>query len=148
MRNLILMQSLILFLFPVLAGAAIYKWTDADGKVHYSQQKPASTESKRMHVDMHPPTDTSSYKKPSLKKDKGDKKPADQAKGNDQKKPPELTAEQRKQRCERAQKVMQTLTSRGRVRERDKDGNIRYMTDEEKNNSIKQQQKNIEKYCH
>jgi hypothetical protein len=28
-------------LWPILAGAEIYKWTDASGKLHYSQNPPA-----------------------------------------------------------------------------------------------------------
>ena len=49
MRN---MRALLLslLLLPALAAAQIYRWTDADGRVHYGQRPPAGAE----QVDVRP----------------------------------------------------------------------------------------------
>jgi glutaredoxin len=35
---------------PVTAGAELYKWIDADGKVHYSDSAPTGTKAKRLDL--------------------------------------------------------------------------------------------------
>jgi len=153
MRNQIIIQSLLLMLFPVICSAAIYKWTAPDGSVHYSQQKPPSTDVKRMHVDMQPPSDTSTYKKPGQTDKEQQKKTAKEqpesgpAAGN---KPaePQLSKKQKKQLCDQARKTLDTLTTHARIREKDKEGNISYMDDKRKNERIKLEKENINKYCH
>ena len=61
-------------MFSAPCLAAIYKWVDEDGKVHYSETRPAEQQAKKMHVPTRAPENTSTYKRPSLKTDKeGDK---------------------------------------------------------------------------
>jgi glutaredoxin len=41
---------LIVLITPVLAAAGVYKWTDAQGKVHYSDSPPPETKTQQINV--------------------------------------------------------------------------------------------------
>ena len=41
---------LIVLIAPLLASAAVYKWTDADGKVQYSDSPPPETKSQQVNI--------------------------------------------------------------------------------------------------
>jgi len=137
-------------MFSAPCLAAIYKWVDKDGKVHYSETRPTEQQAKKMKVPTRAPENTSTYKRPSLKTDKeGDK----QAKSGDQKaadKQPAddgMSSEEKAKICQRARTVLNTLTSTGRVRQKDQEGNVTYMTEEEKQQRITKEKDKISKYC-
>ncbi len=50
MRNMLLILCLML---PTISGAEIYKWTDADGQVHYGE-KPVGPQSREVRIDTAP----------------------------------------------------------------------------------------------
>ncbi len=39
-------------LMPFSAKAEIYRWTDADGQVHFSESKPAGVEGRQVNIDL------------------------------------------------------------------------------------------------
>jgi len=41
---------LVLLITPLLAAAGVYKWTDAQGKVHYSDSPPPETKAQQVNV--------------------------------------------------------------------------------------------------
>jgi hypothetical protein len=49
---------LVLALAPVVASAEIYKWTDAQGRTHYSSTPPAKTKADKVEVTPQPVTDS------------------------------------------------------------------------------------------
>ena len=53
-----LRPAAVLLLLPLAAAAQIYKWTDANGQVHFSQNPPASGAYKDVTPDLPPPTVT------------------------------------------------------------------------------------------
>jgi len=52
-RRLIIatVSMVILFSSSTVPAGKIYKWTDAEGKVHYGSEKPAGAEAEKMKVD-------------------------------------------------------------------------------------------------
>lgn len=56
----LLFLLLLLFLSTSAVSAEIYRWVDAEGKVHYSDREPASADAERVVVDAHPPAAASS----------------------------------------------------------------------------------------
>ncbi|MCW8933397.1 MAG: DUF4124 domain-containing protein [Gammaproteobacteria bacterium] len=136
--------------------AGIYKWVDAEGNIHYGQQRPADATSEKMDVQQYAPRDTSSYNRPGSKNtdensdtvatdeaDKKDLQPAEPEKKVE-------TAAEKKRRlaaCAQARKNLSTMLSVGRVRSKDKDGNVTYMSQAQKEEKISQAKSLIAKHC-
>lgn len=149
MLSKILIVLFISSMFPGLVQSAVYKWVDDEGKVHYSQQRPVEHQSKKVHVATEPPKNTSTYKRPSLKTKDDKSAEGNQDKGNENgtQSQPSMSAKEKQQACDRARKVLGTLNSSGRVRQRDEEGNVTYLTEEEKQQRIKREQKRVNTYC-
>lgn len=136
---------------PLAVTAGIYKWTDEDGNVHYGSQRPANVTSERMKIQSGRPSqaDEAPAKDETGKKtseeNKEEKKPETTApKANE---PPKLSRKEKKSRCQQANKSVQTIVTRGRVRVRQEDGTTRHMTDQERSKRLAQARKNVAKYC-
>ena len=144
LRKIFFILSLITFSISS-ATAAVYKWVDEKGNVHYSEQRPKQTEAERIKLDKAPPPSSSSYKKPSLKtkedennKDKDDTK----AESNNAE-----IAKQKQQLCAEARKDLELMQSTGRLRVKDKDGNVNsvgILTSSEGKFTIAKSKKNAE----
>ena len=136
-------------LLPLTAHAAIYKWVDENGKVVYSQQKPLNTKTEKVKVSSRIPEDTSTYNKASSKKKTDDKAATDKAANNKQaaNTKPEKSPEERAASCRKAQASLQALASRGRIRVKNTEGEIRYMSEEEKQQRIKREQARVKENC-
>ena len=149
MLSRILVVLSISMMFSAADAAGIYKWVDEDGKVHYSQTRPPEHEAEKMRVPTRAPENTSTYKRPSLKTDKDDESDdkSDQAGGAKQQADQGLSSEEKAKICARARKVLETLNSRGRVRQKDEQGNIVYMTEEQKQQRTQAEKDKIAKYC-
>lgn len=146
-----------------LCFAGIYKWVDEQGKTHYGQQRPSNTSVEKMDVQMHAPNDDSSYNRPGQKKtdedpenpddpntpDSEDKEADEKKAEKPPEKPPESAAakKQRLAACAQARKTLATMQAAGRVRSKDKDGNINYLSDKQKNSRIKTTRDLITKRC-
>lgn len=139
-----------LLVAPLLSHAAIYKWTDKAGNIHYSQTKPrtaVNTIDKIKVSHQHAPADRSTYKRPGsktnkdqLKKDQAENKLAD-------KKQKKLSPQKRKKYCASAKRNLATLRAKAQIKQRDKKGNIRFITDKEKQARIKQARRFMKKHC-
>ena len=105
--NIALFSSLTFICSPV-SMAGIYKWTDAEGNVHYGQQRPADTSSEKMQVPQHSPVNKSTYMRPGQKSTdaKAGSAPADAA-NKKAGKPEEVkeTKAEKKQRLADCEKV-------------------------------------------
>lgn len=129
--------------FSALAGS-VYKWTDEEGVVHYGDKKPANTETKEMKVRVGRGTpapsatndnDNDSEKNESLKEANNEK---------------QLTAEQKKaqdEACKAAKQNLQMMNTYARVRVKDKNGEYRYLSPEEKSKKMAQAQKYVDEKC-
>lgn len=145
MRHKITLIISLLFLVSPLSYAGIYKWTDEQGNVHYSQTKPSNQKTESLRIKSHAPENKSTYKRPSLNlKDKdGTSTDTDAESANSNEPSPQQQAEM----CKRSKADLQILISQGQVRQKRQDGTVVYMTDEEKQKRIAAEKKRIEKYC-
>jgi len=132
-------------LLPLATQAAIYKWVDENGKVVYSQQKPQNTKTEKIKVNTRVPDNSSTYNKPSLKKNEDNKSASNNKPDTDNKS--EKSPKERAQSCKRAQDNLRKLVSRGRIRLKDGEGNIKYMSEEEKQQRIKREQDRVKENC-
>ena len=135
-------------LSPVTAYTGVYKWTDQDGKTHYSQTRPSADiqyENLRIHgrAPQSSETDDSKGKtddKTAEKKpDTKDKKPA--------KKENKPLSKESKAACQAARKNLAQMQASGRIRQKDAKGNINYLSDKQKQEAIKKEQKIIANNC-
>lgn len=151
-----LIFSLSIIFTSSLCFAGIYKWVDEQGNTHYGQQRPKGAPVQKMDVQMHAPRDASSYKQPGQKDPDADpenpedpdaKNKATDAEKN--KEPPESAAAKKNRlaACAQARKKLTTMQNAGRVRSRDKDGNIKYLSEEQKSAQMKTTRDLIAKRC-
>lgn len=138
---------------PLGITAGVYKWTDAEGNVHYGSQRPTDATAERMKIQ----TDEQPYADVTADKDKKDE--TGEKTGKDEKKeekkaeapkppePPKLSKKEKQARCAQARKNLQTILSRGRVRVKDESGSSRHLTDAERSKRIAREKKEVSKHC-
>ncbi|MGH8493635.1 MAG: DUF4124 domain-containing protein [Moraxellaceae bacterium] len=145
-------------LLTTTAGAAqFYKWTDDQGVTHYSEEPPPASASKSSEVKVRTrlpsgaqtqidkeakPVDDKNAKSQPKKDDKAapDKTSTDKAADNQ-------TPEQYQEKCKALKANLETMQSHGRVREADKEGNLRALSEEEKQRRMDETQRGIKAYC-
>ena len=139
--------TMLVALSSATAYAGVYKWTDEDGKIHYSQTRPSSdieAESLRIHgrkpqSDSTSDTDADKKKAEDKKKEQSDKKQESKLNAEN--------AKNAKAVCQTARKRLSIMKSTGRIRERDEKGNVNYLSDKQKKASMKKEQEVIKKFC-
>jgi hypothetical protein len=132
-----------------LSASEIYKWVDADGKVHYSGTKPIEAESERVNVQTGKTGMTTGAETvDKLKQEAEDEAEKIKEEGIPAQPPvPSLPAKEVKRRCKAAKEDLATIQARGQLRERDEQGNTRYVSDEEKQRRINEAGRQIREYC-
>jgi len=130
--------------------AALNKWVDADGKVHYSDEPPpANIKAQVIHSDSTPQPvsgvpDTS-------KANAGDKSnakpPIDKSKEAADKAAQEAVQQEYKTRCVAAQQNMRTLQDGIRILEIDAKGERAYLDDAQRQQRVAKTQQDISTYC-
>ncbi len=128
----------------------IYKWTDADGNVHYGSEKPADAPAEKMKVDTGlTGANTGAEALDKLKQEADDEAQKIKEEGIPAQPPvPALPMKEVKRRCAAARRDLATIQSRGQLRERDEQGNTRFVGEEERQSRIKQAKKQISEYCY
>ena len=132
-----------------LAGK-IYKWTDAEGNVHYGSEKPADTAAEKMKVDTSKTgVDRGAKALADIKQKEDDEAKRIKEEGIPAQPPvPSLSMKEVKQRCAAARQDLATIQSRAQLRERDAKGNTRYLGEQEKQQRIKAAKQRIREYCY
>ena len=131
------------------ASGQIYKWVDEAGNVHYGSQKPVDSSVEKVDVN----TSMTGVNRGAEALDKLKQAADDEAqKVKEQGIPaqppvPSLSMKEVKRRCQVARQDLATIQSRGQLRERDEKGNTRYISEQEKQQRIKQAKKQIREYC-
>lgn len=135
----------------------VYKWVDENGKVNYGSSKPADADAERMKIHIRPAIppeeeppagegDQNSKNKDGKDADKkDDKKAKKEAKKKLEK--PKLSRAEQQRLCKQARDNLSTIQSRGQLRERDSNGEVRYVSDKERQGRLSAARKNINKYC-
>lgn len=149
----------------VASAGQFYKWTDAQGTTHYTAEPPPASANGTSEVKVRtklpsgsqdsagtaskPKTDSKpvtgkagdAKAAPGDKKTAGDKSGGDKADGSG--KPPEQYAE----KCKAMQTNLQALQEHARVKMTNDKGEVRVLSEEEKNNEIDATQREIKAFC-
>ena len=137
----------VLLVAPALCPAAtLYKWVDADGHTHYTQEPPPPG-SKGETIKPPRPVDSAAAQKETEELEKSLNATEDaRAKGEKTAKEDADYAAQKKQKCEQAkqrlEKAQMPLTSFV-----DKDGTRRRASEEERQQQIKESEKQVKEFC-
>jgi len=124
------------------AIAGVYKWVDEQGQVHYGE-RPEGQDAEKMTIRTNETTKPREIK--SDDKDADDQPEAEQA----EKAPVEkyVPAYEKQRMCREAKTDLANISSRGRMREADAQGNYRYLTEQERQQRLSAARKKQAKYC-
>lgn len=142
------LSFILLFLIPSISVGAIYKWVDEDGKTHYGSKRPETSQAEKLKIKVKEPVIPAKAKED----EKGSKK--DGEKEGDKTKPaakepeaPKIAAKEKRRLCNQAKTDLQRIQARGRIRQKDADGNARYLTPQERGRLIQNAKNDIKQYC-
>ena len=145
-------QFVWLLLLPTLGGADIYRWVDDAGVVNYTQHSPEGIEAERIvtrggaptvaiptvvQADVEDPDAGLSDEQKAMKKRLEVAENARQAE----------IARIKQSNCSRAQRVLEKLSAKGRIRVRDAQGEEVAMTEEERQSRIIEAQRDVVSNC-
>ncbi len=133
-----------------LAGD-VYRWTDANGTVHFGEHPPQGVKASRLSTSTgkrstrgaspkaEEEAEAASSGAPTAEAEQPEAQPTVAAKPPKPKKNKEI--------CERARYNYTTLSERARIRQKDENGEESYMTEEQKKEQKKAAKKAIDDYC-
>jgi len=147
--------ALALFILPAWAG--LYKWTDENGKVHYSDQPPPS-DVKQTQTLKESKSAAAAPSATGAKPGAAAKTPAEQemefrkrrleaAEGEAKAKKDAEAAEEKKRNCERANAQVASLQRGGRITHPGPNGEQIYMSDAEIANELVNARKVADSWC-
>lgn len=147
MKKTALALSLLLCCASSYAG--LYKWTDENGKVHYSDSPPPTSNATQLKKsalsdpDYQPPARQSladrnaEYREKKLK----------QQETEEEQRQAEKQAQLEQQNCQTARKNLRNLQSGIRLTELNENGEQVYLDQQKRQQRIQAAQKNIDRYC-
>ena len=128
-------------------AASTYKWTDDKGNVHYSQHPPRDRESERLKIKK-APRSSRTYQAPASSNSQGAATsglPGSNQQGNTAEQESQSNTALRKKNCEAAKKNLKIYQVYRRVR--DKEGNIKRISPDEREQRIKESKEQISEFC-
>lgn len=144
------------------AGAQTYKWTDADGKIHYSDQPPPANAKEQVTVKPRKPSAPTTSASPSTG-EKGAtaakpktyveqeaefrKRQVETAEREAADKKKAAEAAEKKQNCEQARAQLKSLQSGGRITRNSAQGEREYLNDAEIAQEIERGKKSVDSWC-
>lgn len=135
----------VLSLVSSYAFGAIYKWTDAEGNVHYGEQPPAQVDAESLRPPPPPPADSRSPA--AVLKDLRERsKAADDARAKRAEEEQEAAKKQaaREENCRKARGNLETYTRTRRIW---RDGAVVRLTDEEWLRKLEEARKQVAEFC-
>lgn len=142
MRKLTLALALLpLIACPFTAGAVVYKWVDAEGKVHFSDRPQGDAQAVELKVPPYPRTQRGGDDPP----------PADTARPPDDggQRPDPARARQaiREKNCEIARQALERNRNIGRMYRIGADGERHYLSAEERDMVLQRSREDVGKWC-
>lgn len=138
------------FFFAVPASAEMYRWVDAQGKVHYTDQPPAepSKSSKKIDIPNKPaPAATASDKSWQEKELDFKKRQSSNAESEAKKKKEADDAKTKAENCENAKKSLKALEEGGKISTYDDKGNRTIMEDAQRAKATSDAKKSVNSWC-
>lgn len=149
MKILLTLICLLFYLAP--ANAQMYRWVDANGKVHYSDQPPADKpkSSKTLDIPKQPAAAPSAEANKSWQeKDLDYKKRQSAAADAEAKKKKEADeAKAKADNCDKAKKALKTFEDGGRIVTYDDKGNRTDMDDAQRAKGLADAKKAVSEWC-
>lgn len=144
--RLITIFSLLALLVSAPAGAAMYKWTDADGNIQYGQYPPAGTAAEQIRAAPAPKS-APVGKSPQQQVEELDKRQKAQQQLNTEAEAKKRNAENRKINCATARKNLEQLSYSGQRLMHLPDGTYKRLDEEQKQALIKKNQDAVKEFC-
>ncbi|HKJ09924.1 MAG TPA: DUF4124 domain-containing protein [Gammaproteobacteria bacterium] len=147
-RSTGLLLALLVGTAGTTAQGAIYKWTDSQGGVHYSQQPPSGAKAQHMRPAPPPAEDPDTVRsKLKSRVDAMNKQQGAHDKAAKKKQEAAQKKARRDRNCRAAHANLQALTSGGRKRYRMPDGSVSYLSSQQIQSRIKQAREQIANSC-
>lgn len=137
-------------LYAAPAAAEMYRWVDAQGKVHYSDQPPAeqSKSSKTLNIPNQPAAPAAESGKSWQEKELDFKKrKAAAAEAETKKKKEADDAKAKAENCDKSRKNLKALEEGGRINTYDDKGNRTVMDDAQRAKAMNDAKKAISEWC-
>jgi hypothetical protein len=140
--------SLLAALCLTAAADQVYRWVDKDGHVHYSQTPPAGTGVQAQSVNMSapPPDPVTVQNQQNLAQQLKDKDKQAQAAAEKQQQDAQKK-DQQKKNCDDLRERLAVLTQSGRTATVDAQGQVNYLSDEDRQKQEKALQDQIATDC-
>ena len=129
--------------------AKLYKWIDADGNTHYTQQPPPdgiTVEDIKLPASVNVDTEKAIKRFKAKQKRQQELSEAYEKEGKERLRQEE-NAELKKENCKKAKAKLENVQSTGRIRAVDEKGYVTRATEEERQRRIKDAQEKIKKWC-
>jgi len=154
-KNRPLNQYLMIFSLICLLGvpnqshARLYKWIDADGNTHYTQQPPPdgiAAEDIKLPASVNIDTEQATKSFEEQQKKEQELSEAVKKEGKERIREEEH-ADLIKENCKKSKAKLENVQNTGRIKAVDEEGNVVRATEEERQRRIKEAQENIKKWC-
>lgn len=145
MRRAMLLTAMLAIGFssaPAGAAKDYYKWVDEDGVTHYSARPPYNRPSEIVSV-----TTGERSSVPAASATQNGSSSADGSASETRTAATESEKIKDPLRCENARSNLEVLQNNAKVRMKDEEGNIHYLTQEEKAEKIRESQQAVEESC-
>ena len=147
MRHTALLAALFLIAAPAIGQSTIHKWVDERGVTHYSEQPPASGQSKEIQPRVtRPATPEAAAPQTEEKAEQASPADANKAKPKD-KEMFTMPADKMAEQCQQARQRLQQLESSPRIMTRGADGQMQRAPEEERQKMMEEERKRVELYC-
>jgi hypothetical protein len=149
MRRTIFMGSLLLALAPTVMAAQVYKWVDAQGITHFGAQPPEGTDAATVNTNSAPPKASSNFPPPAAAKPVLPPSEDEKQKAADEKVRQEVAQQEaeRLKSCDKLRTDLAQLKNNPRIRVDDGSGELRRITEEERQARIATSEKGIRENC-
>ena len=140
--------ALVALLAAAAANAQVYEWKDEKGKTHYSDKPPIGAPRAPRTIDSQPAATVSSPQKTTADRELEFRKRQKDAQESAEKAKKEQTASaDKKENCENARRLLETLESGERIALRDDKGERYYMDDSQRQQESARARQAIQSSC-
>lgn len=143
---------ILLLVLPVASQAAVYKWIDDEGNVHYGDRPTESEPSVEMEVDDIVTVPSFGDRNDSMSREEMRERllqsmEEDRLEKKQQREQQQALKQENRKKCNRYRDRMRHYQRASGIYRLDEDGNRVYMSDADRTKATKNLQKKINKYC-
>ncbi len=143
-----LLASCLLFALPASSWAeTFYKWQNEEGSWVYGAHPPAGVDAIEVKTNIGRPSRSESATAGSSGDSEAPAQGASAAPELEVETRPEIPDAQRKQYCQQGRQNLEALSSKAVIRQRDAEGNVTVLSDEDREAEIEKARRAVEKYC-